>query len=173
MKFKGLQEFRINMYIMVFTVSSFIGWLYETILTSVRWGYFADRGFLNQPLCPIYGFGALLLLLLLQRLKNSVVIFFAGTIVTTVVELGASYLLEYFFHMQLWTYKHWPLQFEGRISFWSSVLFGVLSVVLIKFIYPLVKWWMEKTDRRCRCFLSLLIVGMIGVDALLCYKGMS
>ncbi|MBQ7776546.1 MAG: putative ABC transporter permease [Lachnospiraceae bacterium] len=168
MNFKGKRELQITLYIMVFTVSSFIGWLYETVLTSVRWGYFAERGFLQSPVCPIYGFGALVLLLMLQRFRSSVVIFLAGTMVTTVVELAASYVLEYFLHMQLWTYKHWLLNFQGRISFWSSVLFGVLSVILIKLIYPLVKWWMEKLDKRSRIFLSVLIVGMLGVDTILC-----
>ena len=168
MIFMGKRELQITTYIMVFTVSSFIGWLYETMLTSVRWGYFAERGFLQLPLCPIYGFGALVLLLMLQRFRNSVSIFLAGTMITTVVELAASYVLEYFLHMQLWTYKHWSLNFKGRISFWSSVLFGVLSVLLIKLIYPLVKWWMEKLDKRSRIFLSVLIVGMLGVDTILC-----
>ena len=123
---------------------------------------------MQSPVCPIYGFGALVLLLMLQRFRSSVVIFLAGTMVTTVVELAASYVLEYFLHMQLWTYKHWLLNFQGRISFWSSVLFGVLSVILIKLIYPLVKWWMEKLDKRSRIFLSVLIVGMLGVDTILC-----
>ncbi len=58
MKFKDSREFQVNLYIMVFTVSSFLGWLYETVLTSVRWETFAERGFLQLPICPIYGVGA-------------------------------------------------------------------------------------------------------------------
>lgn len=168
MKFKATAEFQINLYVMVFTVSAFCGWLYETVFTSVRWGYFAERGFLQLPLCPIYGFGAVVLLLLFGRLKNSAVIFLASTIVTTVIELGASYLLEYVFHMQLWTYRHWSLNFQGRISFWSSVLFGVLAVLLIKLIYPLTRYWLQLADKRSRVFLSILIVGAISLDTIIC-----
>ncbi|MBQ6696242.1 MAG: putative ABC transporter permease [Lachnospiraceae bacterium] len=168
MKFQASREFRLNLYIMVFTVSSFLGWLYETVLTSVRWETFAERGFLQLPICPIYGFGAVILLFLFHRLKSSILLFLASTLVTTGIELAASYLLEYGWHIQLWTYRHWPLNFQGRISFWSSVLFGVLSVLLIKLIYPLVSWWMKKLDGRSRVFMSVLMVGSILMDTMLC-----
>ena len=164
----GKRENQVTTYIMVFTVSSFIGWLYETIITSIRWGTFAERGFLNSPICPIYGFGALLLLCLLRRFHSSVVIFLASTVVTTVVELVASYLLEIFLHKQLWTYKHWPLHFQGRISFFSSVLFGAFGVLLMKLVYPLVKVWVSKLEKRSGFFLSLWIVTLLGCDFWLC-----
>ncbi len=168
MESRGKVEFQINLYIMVFTVSAHIGWLYETILTSVRWGNFAERGFLQLPLCPIYGFGAVILLLLFGRLKSSIVIFLVSTVVTTMIELAASYLLEYFLHRQLWTYKHWPLHFQGRISFWSSVLFGVLAVLLIKIIYPLTRYALNNLTKRSRVFLSLLIVSSVLFDTYIC-----
>ncbi len=170
MKFRETAEFQINLYIMVFTVSAFCGWLYETILTSVRWGTFAERGFLQLPLCPIYGFGAVVLLGLFGRLKNSIVIFLVSTVVTTVIELAASYLLDIFLNRQLWTYKHWPLHFQGRISFWSSIIFGILAVLLIKLIYPLTKLILNNLTKRSRVFFSLLIVGSVLLDTYLCLK---
>lgn len=168
MKFRETAEFQINLYIMVFTVNAFGGWLYETILTSVFLGTFAERGFLQLPLCPIYGFGAVILLLLFGRFKNSIVIFMASTIVTTVIELAASYLLEYYLHMQLWTYRHWPLNFQGRISLWSSVLFGVLAVLLLKIIYPLIRYALNNLTKRSRVFLSFLIVSSVILDTYIC-----
>lgn len=167
---EGEKEFQITLYMMVFTVSSCVGWLYETILTSVRRGTFAERGFLQLPLCPIYGFGAIVLLAMFGRMKRAWLIFVVSTVVTTLIELAASYLLEYVFHMQLWTYKHWPLQFQGRISFWSSVLFGTLSVLLIKVITPALKRTMRELSGRSRWFLSLLVAGAILLDTCLCWK---
>lgn len=38
---------------------SFAGWVYESILCSITGGKLVNRGFLNGPICPIYGFGAL------------------------------------------------------------------------------------------------------------------
>ena len=42
-------------YIVWFFLYSFIGWLWETILFTVREKRFVNRGFLFGPMCPIYG----------------------------------------------------------------------------------------------------------------------
>ena len=38
-----------------FFVYSFFGWLWETAYVSVRKRKFVNRGFINGPLCTIYG----------------------------------------------------------------------------------------------------------------------
>lgn len=40
-----------------FTIYSFLGWCSEVIFATVTTGKFVNRGFLNGPVCPIYGFG--------------------------------------------------------------------------------------------------------------------
>ncbi len=162
------KEFQINRYILVFYVSSHLGWLYETIYTSIQWEEFAERGFLQLPLCPIYGFGAVVLLGLFVRIKNVLILFLAGTLVTTLIELSASYILEYVFHMELWTYSHWKYNFQGRIALGSSILFGVLTVLLIKLIAPLVCSFLKNMNSRSRVFMSILIVVGIVLDTLIC-----
>ena len=44
-------------YLFYFVVYSFIGWCTEVCFCSVSTGKFVNRGFLNGPVCPIYGFG--------------------------------------------------------------------------------------------------------------------
>lgn len=171
MKCRISTEFQINKYIFVFCISAHIGWLYETIYTSIRWQEFAERGYLQLPLCPIYGFGAVVLLLLFGRLRNTVSLFIIGTITTTLIELLASYILEYCFQLELWTYKHWSLNFQGRISIWSSVLFGIMTVLLIKLIEPLIVDFLKKMDGRSRSFISILMIGSVLLDILLCVNG--
>ncbi len=161
-------EFRLCQLVFIFMISGFIGWLYETIYTSIQWEEFAERGFLQLPLCPIYGFGAVVLLALFGRLKNVLAIFVTGTIVTTLIELVASYVLEYVFHIELWTYRHWQFNFQGRIALGSSILFGVFTVLLIKVIEPIVSCFLKNMNSRCRVFMSILIVTSIVLDTLLC-----
>lgn len=43
-----------------FLFYSFAGWVYESILVSVSERRLVNRGFLNGPICPIYGCGAVL-----------------------------------------------------------------------------------------------------------------
>ena len=38
-----------------FYIYSFLGWLWETCYVSVRKGKLINRGFINGPLCTIYG----------------------------------------------------------------------------------------------------------------------
>lgn len=122
--------------ILEFVLYSFIGWTYETVITSISWGRFADRGWLHLPICPIYGFCAFFLLLLLGRLKGILTIFLAGTAVTTAAELAASYLLEIFTDERLWDYYDWKFNFDGRVSLFSSLIFGAMCVLLIKVLHP-------------------------------------
>ena len=55
-------------YITYFFIYSFLGWIIETIYAILVNGYFVKRGFLYGPLCPIYGFGAVLLILSTRKL---------------------------------------------------------------------------------------------------------
>ena len=86
----------ISALVIEFVFYGFIGWLYETILTSAVWGRFAERGWLHLPICPIYGFCAMALLLIFRKEKSVPKIFVLGTLFTTAAELAASYLLDFF-----------------------------------------------------------------------------
>lgn len=131
---KGIN--RLSAAVVEFVFYSFIGWTYETVITSISWGRFADRGWLHLPICPIYGFCAFFLLLLLGRLKGILPIFLSGTAVTTAAELAASYLLEIFTDERLWDYYDWKFNFDGRVSLFSSLIFGAMCVLLIKVLHP-------------------------------------
>jgi len=166
-------EFHITLCFLVFIVSSIIGWTYETLITSIDWGEFADRGFLHLPLCPIYGFGAIFLLWSFHRLKTSMGMFLASMVSTTLIELVASYALEYFLHMRLWTYEYWPLHFQGRISLWSSVLFGMFGVFLLKCVHPVTKKTALLIPRVLRCVICLIMLVVILADTYICLKNIS
>lgn len=46
---------------------SFLGWVTEVAFHAVTQGKFVNRGFLNGPVCPIYGTGMVAVLLILGR----------------------------------------------------------------------------------------------------------
>lgn len=50
-----------------FLLYAFIGWVYESVLVSVSERRWVNRGFLNGPLCPIYGCGAVLAIVLFHH----------------------------------------------------------------------------------------------------------
>lgn len=139
---------KLSAWIMEFTAYSFIGWLYETVLTSAVWGRFAPRGWLHLPICPIYGFCAVTLLLIFRRVKSVPLIFILGTLLTTAAELAASYVLDMFIDDPLWDYNSWAFNFQGRIALGSSLIFGVLCVLLIKALHPFADFIFAKLGGR-------------------------
>ena len=61
----------------LFFVYSFLGWSVEVAFHAVSLGKLVNRGFLNGPVCPIYGFGMLGILTLLAPLENNLFWLFA------------------------------------------------------------------------------------------------
>ena len=48
--------------ILYFFVYGFLGWCTEVIFAAFKQHRFVNRGFLNGPICPIYGVGVLSLI---------------------------------------------------------------------------------------------------------------
>ncbi len=130
----------ISSYIAEFTFCGFVGWLYEITLMYIMWHQYVERGFLHIPVLPIYSFFAAILLIIFRKHNNIILVFFVSMAVTTAGELISSYIIEAVLHRQLWTYYMWPFNFQGRIALYSSLMFGVLSVVLVKAVHPLMRY---------------------------------
>lgn len=92
-----------------FTIYSFLGWCSEVIFATVTTGKFVNRGFLNGPVCPIYGFGmSLVLLVLLPFSDNIPLLFIGGALLTSAIELVGGWALKKFFHTTWWDYSNQP-----------------------------------------------------------------
>jgi uncharacterized membrane protein len=124
---------------LLFIVYSFIGWLYESVLCSISERKLINRGFLNGPVCPVYGFGALTVLAILDgRTDSVVVLFLAASILTCTLEYLTSYLLEKLFNAKWWDYSNRRFNLNGRVCLEGALVFGVMSVLLIRFIHPFI-----------------------------------
>ena len=148
---------KLTQYLLCFMTGSLGGWVYETVLELVVTGYWADRGVLHLPICPIYGFGALIILAALGKKRGLTQAFLYGVVLSTALELAASYLLEWRFHLQLWSYQQWPLNFQGRISLPSSLIFGIFSMIFFGLGYPRI----EKLVSRLPVTAQILIDSML------------
>ena len=156
-------------YIIEFAAGSFFGWIYEVALELIVNHSYADRGILHMPLIPIYGFGCLLLLLLYGKKEHSALFVFAtSAVITTVLELVVSYPLEKVLGYLPWTYEVWPLNFDGRISLVSSLIFGALATAFLKLIHPLCRK-LEKAPAAPVYILGGLLAAAIIADALLVF----
>lgn len=125
-------------YFVWFVFYSFVGWMYESVLCSAEAKHLINRGFLNGPVCPIYGTGAILVILLLGRVENAGLLFVLSVFVTGALEYVTSYAMEKIFRAKWWDYSERRFNIGGRICLIGMLVFGVMSVILIKFVQPMV-----------------------------------
>ena len=157
---------RVFEFFLWFAIYSFFGWVYESILCSTRERRWINRGFLNGPYCPIYGAGALLDLILLGRVRSSALLVLAGMLVTGILEYFTSWLLEKLFHARWWDYSDWHCQIHGRVCLLGGVVFGTMSVLLIKVIHPCVMSITNKIPPAVLVGLAIVLLAGFLVDIL-------
>lgn len=123
---------------LLFVFYSMVGWLWEVSLYLIDDHQFVNRGFLNGPYCPVYGFGALLILFTLGDIREPITLFFLSAIFTCSLEYLTSWGMEKIFHARWWDYSERPLNINGRVCLIGAVAFGSLSVLMLKIIQPVV-----------------------------------
>ena len=123
----------------LFFVYSFAGWLLETAQAAVKQKRFVNRGFLNLPLCPIYGTVSLVFAMFLPELRDTpLFLFLGGMILSAFVEFVSGWALERIFHRKWWDYSNEKFQFDGYVCLKYAAVWGVFAVICILFLNPLL-----------------------------------
>ena len=123
-----------------FLFYSFIGWIYESILVSATERRWVNRGFLNGPLCPIYGCGAVLAVVLLRDVHDSMAIFLVSSLGASVLEYVTSWGMERLFHARWWDYSNYRFNIHGRICLLGAVVSGFAGVLIVNVVHPAVAY---------------------------------
>ena len=150
-----------------FAIYSFLGWVAEVIFHAVTNGEVVNRGFLNGPVCPIYGFGMVTILYLAEsflpggsRECSLLILVPVGILFATVIELFAGWILEKLFHARWWDYRERPFNLKGYICLEFSLIWGVAVVLAVRVLHPIVDGFimMMVPDRY-----GWLLIGVIAV----------
>ena len=143
----GMTYYEICMYFLLY---SFLGWVIEVIYHAVTQGKIVNRGFLNGPVCPVYGFGMLVVFMLGNVVSSGtnaasgasqlspLLLFLFGMLLATGVELAAGWLLDRLFHTRWWDYSDKPLNLHGYICLEFSIIWGLAIVAVVKIVHPLL-----------------------------------
>lgn len=116
---------------------SFLGWCMETAYCSLKARHFVFRGFLEGPICPIYGVGALIMVLFFTPLTGYPLLFYLVACVTmSAWEYLVAWLLETTTHVKYWDYSHLPWNLHGRICLFIGLWWGVAAFLAIYLIHP-------------------------------------
>ncbi len=144
----GFSLYEICLYFMEY---SFFGWILEVLYHAITKGKVVNRGFLNGPVCPIYGFGAVGVLMLSNGIDalstqvndmtsslNNLTLFFGGMIIATLIELFGGWLLDKLFHTRWWNYSERRFNLHGYICPEFSILWGLAIMFCVRIIQPLM-----------------------------------
>ena len=158
-------------YITYIFIYAFLGWIMETIYAFIIHGHFVKRGFLFGPICPIYGFGAVLLIITTKKLYNKPFLKFVFAIVSfTVFEYFVSLVLEMLFGLRWWDYSNDFLNIQGRVSLLYSIFWGIIGIVVLEKIHPFIQNKIQNITKGntnkiqyviCFGLLSLLMIDII------------
>ena len=96
---------KIIVLLLMFAVYSVLGWVTEVVFFALKTGEFVNRGFLNGPVCPLYGFGVVGVVILMSPVQDNTVLLFLGSMVfCTLIEFITGLVLKYLFHDTWWDY---------------------------------------------------------------------
>lgn len=123
----------------LFFIYAFLGWCTEVTYSALNKGKFINRGFLNGPVCPIYGFGVLIVVTWLTPFKGNKLLLFLGSVFfTSALELITGFLLDKIFHKKWWDYSDLPFNIGGYICLKFSVLWGLACLFIMEIIHPII-----------------------------------
>ena len=135
----------------IYLVYSFLGWVGETVVATIKGRQFTNRGMASGPFCFVYGTAGVLLAVGLADLRTNWLALFAGSfLIATVVEWVTAKFLERVHHRRWWDYSGKKFNLDGYVCLQYSVLWGVLGAVS-------VRWGNDLLLRLCAVFPPLLL----------------
>lgn len=161
----------VSRYFVWFILYSIAGWIYETVVLSIKHHTWENRGFLYGPMCPIYGIGAAAISGVAELLESFGLpdytwwqIFLIAFFGSMILEYTTSWGLEKMFHAYWWDYSNVPLNVKGRICLPASLGFGVAGTLIVYFVYPFMCRWTAHIPMELMEVFSLLMMAVLSVD---------
>ena len=124
-------------WVLLFFFYCFCGWVWESCYVSLCQRRWVNRGFLQGPLLPIYGSGAIIILFVtLPVAGNLGLVWLLGMLAATALEYVTGDVMERLFKVRYWDYSKQKFNLNGHICLSSSIAWGFFSILLVGFIHP-------------------------------------
>ena len=156
-----------------FLVYSFLGWCTEVAYQAVKKGEVINRGFLNGPVCPIYGFGVLAVFRMLEAAgegdlheQNAFKVFCFGVVLATAIELFGGWLLDKLFHARWWDYSAQPFNLHGYICLEFSIIWGLGILLVVRGVNPAVMEALSLVPERVGWVLIAVFMVVFAADVI-------
>lgn len=166
-----MYQYSIMQWLLFFFFYCFCGWIWETGYVSVRQKKFVNRGFLHGMWIPIYGSGAIIILFATLPVREKMwLVYICGMIAATLLELITGMIMERILHVRYWDYSKSFCNFKGYICLVSSLFWGVLSVLLIRFIHRPVESVVLKLPHGILNIIVLVLTVLFAYDFAISFR---
>ena len=150
---------------LLFFFYCFCGWIWESSYVSVRQRQWVNRGFLQGPLLPIYGSGAIMILLATIPVENDLrLVYLFGMTAATALEYVTGAVMERLFRVRYWDYSSQRWNLNGHICLSSSIAWGFFSILMVRFIHPPIARLLLRVPAWCVDPLALALTAVFTVD---------
>lgn len=158
-----------------FIIFSVAGVLIETLYCYITTGIIESRkGLIIGPFCPVYGVGAALMIWVLDKYKDSdLKLFIAGGILGAIIEYILSYILEAIYGARFWDYKDYQFNLNGRTALTYTIYWGILAVILMKYIKNNIDKIIEKIPLNKRNLINILLIIFFIFDVIITIWGVT
>lgn len=124
-------------WIWLLLVYSFLGWIIETAVGTIKNKKFTNRGFSTGPFCLVYGITAVLMALTMQDLTNNLFFLLIGCgTLATITEWMTGKILERLNRHKWWDYSKKKWNFDGYICLQYTILWAILGTLSVWFGNP-------------------------------------
>ena len=124
----------------LFIICSFLGFIYELIVTYIYTHKIYSHSMFHIPFLPIYGFGSILIILFLDKYKHNFIKFsILSFLLTGLFEYISGLGLLKIFKIRLWDYTKYIGNINGLVCPLSAFCFTIDSIIITYFLYPFVK----------------------------------
>ena len=149
----------------IFFVYAFLGWCTEVSFAALTSGRFVNRGFLNGPVCPIYGVGVVIVLFFLEPLRSNTFLLFLGSVLlTSLLEWLTGFVLEKIFHQRWWDYSGYFLNLNGRICAEGLLVFGLGGLAIVYVLAPILDNQVRRIPGKALVPVSLALAAVFVGD---------
>lgn len=148
-----------------FLLYSIVGYMLEVVYAALVLGKFVNRGFLNGPWCPIYGFGMVIVAITLRPVSQNLFMLFIGSfIVTSVIEFVTGFVLEKVFNQKWWDYSDEPFNLGGYICLKFSLIWGIACVFVVRLVLPFTDWLASHLHNTIGAIVLFTLLGLMIAD---------
>ena len=150
---------------LTFFVYGFFGWCAEVAFAACKQRKFVNRGFLNGPICPIYGVGVTMVVFCLNPLKdNLLMLYLVSIVLVTVLEGVTGFAMDKIFHNKWWDYSEMPFNIGGYVCLLFSLIWGVACVLIVDLLNPPIFRALEWLPKAAGITLIVVLGGALLAD---------